>query len=152
MATTRGGGGSASRVGDGDVDLGEGWNWGAIPRLISSACLFLCSGWVPPPSLTFLFARRSFSFSSGCSTACDPRCLGRGRRTVGVNRLLLAGARLWPVDCGRSTWSAECVAGGYRIDSDVLYMESFYRETTGRFSGRPRMVCLGCRLISLGFC
>ncbi|XP_039814182.1 uncharacterized protein LOC120676911 isoform X2 [Panicum virgatum] len=44
MATTRGGGGSASRVGDGDVDLGEGWNWGAIPRLISSACLFLCSG------------------------------------------------------------------------------------------------------------
>ena len=30
MATTRGGGGSASRVGDGDVDLGEGWNWGAM--------------------------------------------------------------------------------------------------------------------------
>jgi hypothetical protein len=47
MATTRGGG-SASRVGDGDVDLGEGWDWGAIPRLISSACLFLCSGWAPP--------------------------------------------------------------------------------------------------------
>ncbi|XP_062194087.1 uncharacterized protein LOC133897376 isoform X2 [Phragmites australis] len=39
-----GGGGSASRVGDGDVDLGEGWDWGSIPRLLSSACLFLCSG------------------------------------------------------------------------------------------------------------
>ena len=49
MATARdrgAGGGSASRVGDGDVDLGEGWDWGAIPRLLSSACLFLCSGWV----------------------------------------------------------------------------------------------------------
>ncbi|AQK90508.1 DUF4050 family protein [Zea mays] len=49
MTTTRdrgAGGGSASRVGDGDVDLGEGWDWGAIPRLLSSACLFLCSGWV----------------------------------------------------------------------------------------------------------
>jgi len=47
MTTTRdrgAGGGSASRVGDGDVDLGEGWDWGAIPRLLSSACLFLCSG------------------------------------------------------------------------------------------------------------
>ncbi|KAL6848102.1 hypothetical protein ACP4OV_022230 [Aristida adscensionis] len=39
-----GGGGTASRVGDGDVDLGEGWDWGSIPRLLSSACLFLCSG------------------------------------------------------------------------------------------------------------
>ncbi|KAJ1282389.1 hypothetical protein BS78_03G048200 [Paspalum vaginatum] len=43
MAATRGGG-SASRVGDGDVDLGDGWGWCAIPRLLSSACLFFCSG------------------------------------------------------------------------------------------------------------
>ncbi|CAO2208847.1 unnamed protein product [Urochloa humidicola] len=45
MATTRGGGGgSASRVGDGDVDLRGRWDWRAIPRLLSSACLFICSG------------------------------------------------------------------------------------------------------------
>ncbi|KAL5228553.1 hypothetical protein ABZP36_016818 [Zizania latifolia] len=39
-----GGGGSSSRVGDWGVDLGEGWDWRSIPRLLSSACLFLCSG------------------------------------------------------------------------------------------------------------
>lgn len=66
MATTRdrgAGGGSASRVGDGDVDLGEGWDWGAIPRLLSSACLFLCSGWVRfahVPLLPSFLARLSF--------------------------------------------------------------------------------------------
>nr|CAB3504422.1 unnamed protein product [Digitaria exilis] len=57
MATTRGGGvggGSASRVGDGDVDLRDRWDWGAIPRLLSSACLFVCSGW-----------------SRGCFGCCD---------------------------------------------------------------------------------
>ncbi|RLN24672.1 hypothetical protein C2845_PM07G00340 [Panicum miliaceum] len=73
MATTRGGGGSASRVGDGDVDLGERWDWGAIPRLISSACLFLCSGLF---RFVWLFHE------------CDPRCLGRA--VGGVNQLLLA--------------------------------------------------------------
>jgi hypothetical protein len=65
MATTRGGGGgggSASRVGDGDVDLGEGWDWRSIPRLISSACLFLCSGWVPAPAPPFLSLPSSSPF------------------------------------------------------------------------------------------
>ncbi|GJN37343.1 hypothetical protein PR202_gb26284 [Eleusine coracana subsp. coracana] len=49
---TRGnsGGGSASRVGDYDVDLSDRWDWSSIPRLLSSACLFFCSGWVPLPS------------------------------------------------------------------------------------------------------
>ncbi|EEC70023.1 hypothetical protein OsI_00587 [Oryza sativa Indica Group] len=37
-------GGSASRVGDWGVDLGEGWDWRSIPKLLSSACLFICSG------------------------------------------------------------------------------------------------------------
>uniref|UniRef100_A0A0D9UXC8 Gag1-like clamp domain-containing protein n=1 Tax=Leersia perrieri TaxID=77586 RepID=A0A0D9UXC8_9ORYZ len=49
MAAARGGGeggegGSASRVGDWGVDLGEGWDWRSIPKLLSSACLFICSG------------------------------------------------------------------------------------------------------------
>jgi hypothetical protein len=44
MAAARGGG-SAGRVGDWDVDLGERWDWRAIPQLLSSACIFICSGW-----------------------------------------------------------------------------------------------------------
>ncbi|KAM0822409.1 hypothetical protein ACQ4PT_071515 [Festuca glaucescens] len=43
MAAARGGG-SAGRVGDWDVDLGERWDWRAIPRMLSSACIFICSG------------------------------------------------------------------------------------------------------------
>ncbi|TVU21611.1 hypothetical protein EJB05_31260, partial [Eragrostis curvula] len=46
MGTRGGGGGSASRVGDLDVDLRDRWDWGSIPRLLSSVCLFFCSGWV----------------------------------------------------------------------------------------------------------
>ncbi|KAF8663096.1 hypothetical protein HU200_055691 [Digitaria exilis] len=59
MATTRGGGvggGSASRVGDGDVDLRDRWDWGAIPRLLSSACLFVCSGWVAASLVGMVFS------------------------------------------------------------------------------------------------
>ncbi|KAF8704835.1 hypothetical protein HU200_031073 [Digitaria exilis] len=69
MATTRGVGGSASRVGDGDVDLRDRWDWGAIPRFLSSACLFVCSGWVAA-SLTFPFAPPSEQ-SRGCFGCCD---------------------------------------------------------------------------------
>ncbi|KAI5005568.1 uncharacterized protein LOC123443053 [Hordeum vulgare subsp. vulgare] len=43
MAAARGGG-SAARVGDWDVELGPGWDWRAIPQLLSSACIFICSG------------------------------------------------------------------------------------------------------------
>ncbi|KQK02928.2 uncharacterized protein LOC100834614 [Brachypodium distachyon] len=39
-----GGGGSAGRVGDWDVNLGARWDWRAIPQLLSSACIFICSG------------------------------------------------------------------------------------------------------------
>uniref|UniRef100_A0A453EBH4 Gag1-like clamp domain-containing protein n=1 Tax=Aegilops tauschii subsp. strangulata TaxID=200361 RepID=A0A453EBH4_AEGTS len=38
------GGGSAARVGDWDVELGPGWDWRSIPQLLSSACIFICSG------------------------------------------------------------------------------------------------------------
>jgi hypothetical protein len=79
---TRGGGGSASRVGDWDVDFSDHWDWSSIPRLLSSACLFFCSGWVRfPPASAVVLPRNSLK--------------GRGRLALlQVNRLLVAGTLL----------------------------------------------------------
>jgi hypothetical protein len=102
MATTCGSSGSSSRVGDGDVNLGEGWDWRSILQLISSGCLFFCSGWVPTPAPPFL-SSLVFVFPSCASPV---RFAPRETEPVGVgssawNRLLLAGARiqiLWQID------------------------------------------------------
>jgi hypothetical protein len=77
-----GGGGSASRVGDWDVDLSDRWDWSSIPRLLSSACLFFCSGWVRfPPASPVVLPRNSL--------------MDRGRLALlQVNRLLVAGTLL----------------------------------------------------------
>ena len=92
-----GGGGSASRVGDGDVDLGEGWDWGSIPRLLSSACLFLCSGWVRFPPAPLCFPPLLTSSARSSENLCRGNSLGvvGGAARLRANRLLLAGAQLW---------------------------------------------------------
>ncbi|CAD6232993.1 unnamed protein product [Miscanthus lutarioriparius] len=87
MATTRdrgAGAGSASRVGDGDVDLGEGWDWGAIPRLLSSACLFLCSGW---------FAAFSLGVYSMCALGLSPTA--ESRRNLITHDQITIGEPFW---------------------------------------------------------
>ncbi|KAK3160483.1 hypothetical protein QOZ80_1BG0060070 [Eleusine coracana subsp. coracana] len=76
---TRGnsGGGSASRVGDYDVDLSDRWDWSSIPRLLSSACLFFCSG--------------------GCFGCCDKtvKKLGELSKTLITHDQLTVGEPFW---------------------------------------------------------